>query len=125
MSAVYSTESWGFESPLFFNQVIVVETALNPIDLLGQTQLIETDMGRIKKSTHYEARIIDIDLLFYDNLHIETPELTIPHPRIAMRKFVLIPLNEIAPDKLHPVSGMKMAELLHHCQDPLKVDRND
>ena len=125
MSSVYATESWGFESDLFWNQVILVESKLNPFEILGFTQHIEKELGRTRNSTGYEARIIDIDLLFYENLLINTPELTIPHPKIGERKFVLIPLNELDPDKCHPVTGIKIAEMLKQCQDPLKVERID
>ena len=125
MSSVYTTESWGFESDLFWNQVIIVESELDPLPILSQTQAIEREMGRIKKSAGYEARIIDIDLLFYDDLELNTPDLTIPHPKIGERKFVLIPLNELEPEKYHPVTGLKICEMLKLCQDPLRVDRID
>ena len=88
-------------------------------------------MGRPKKpaksdkSVQYQNRTMDIDLLFYDNLQIDTPELTIPHPKMGERKFVLIPLNDIAPDKVHPVSGMKVQELLQICPDNLEVKSID
>jgi len=129
MSSIYATESWGFESDLFWNQVLIVNSSLNPFGILNLTQSIETVMGRSKKtlsnygSFNYEDRIIDIDLLFYDNLQLDTPELTIPHPKIAERRFVLIPLNELEPDKYHPVLKMNMKELLQICPDQLKVER--
>jgi 2-amino-4-hydroxy-6-hydroxymethyldihydropteridine diphosphokinase len=125
LSSVYITEPWGFESELFWNQAIIAESILNPPEILHQTQLIETEMGRIRKSEHYEARIIDIDLLFYDDLKLNTPNLTLPHPKMDKRKFVLVPLNEIAPDKRHPVSGLKVQEMLRLCPDSLKVERID
>ena len=129
MSSVYATESWGFKSDLFWNQVLILNSGLNPYGILNLTQSIETGMGRLKKTrynyelSNYEDRIIDIDLLFYDNLQIDTPELTIPHPKIAERRFVLIPLNELEPDKYHPVLGLKVSELLRICPDQLKVER--
>ena len=125
LSSVYITEPWGFESEPFWNQAIIAESILNPPEILHQTQLIETEMGRIRKSEHYEARIIDIDLLFYDDLKLNTPNLTLPHPKMDKRKFVLVPLNEIAPDKRHPVSGLKVQEMLRLCPDSLKVERID
>ena len=127
MSSVYETESWGFDANLFWNQVIILNTKLNPFEILTMTQAIEIATGRTKKSTehsgsnHYTDRIIDIDLLFYDNLQINTPELTIPHPKIGERRFVLTPLNELEPDKTHPDSGMTITELLRICPDRLKV----
>ena len=131
MSSVYATESWGFKSDLFWNQVLVLESRLNPFKILTLTQSIETVIGRLKKtlsnngSCNYEDRIIDIDILFYDNLQLDTPRLTIPHPKIGERKFVLVPLNEIAPDKYHPVSGVNVEELLRLCTDQLMVERID
>ena len=124
-SSVYVTEPWGFESELFWNQVIIVATTLNPHEILQQTQAIEITMGRIKKSDRYEARTMDIDLLFYNDLELNTSELDLPHPKMRDRKFVLIPLNEIASDKRHPVSGLSVNDMLRLCSDPLKVERID
>ena len=103
-SAFLATEPWGFESPnTFLNAAIRVETELSPHALLKVTQQIEHDMGRTQKSTVnsqlstviYHDRIIDIDILLYDDLHIHTKKLTIPHPHMYERDFVLIPLKEI------------------------------
>ncbi|MCR5314119.1 MAG: 2-amino-4-hydroxy-6-hydroxymethyldihydropteridine diphosphokinase [Bacteroidaceae bacterium] len=105
-SAFIQTEPWGFKSEnTFLNAAIKVETILSPIDLLIQTQRIERDLGRISKSINgeYHDRIIDIDILLYfedgniigDGLHIESPELTIPHPHMNERDFVTIPLKQI------------------------------
>lgn len=97
-SAFLTTEPWGFESEnTFLNAAVRVETALSPFDLLNKTQQIERDMGRTQKSVDgkYHDRIIDIDILLYDDLHINTPKLTIPHPLMYERDFVLIPLKEI------------------------------
>ena len=107
-SAFLSTEPWGFESEnTFLNAAVCVETELSPNALLRVTQQIERDMGRTEKSTingqqstvTYHDRIIDIDILLYDDLHINTPKLTIPHPHMYERDFVLIPLREILPQK--------------------------
>jgi 2-amino-4-hydroxy-6-hydroxymethyldihydropteridine diphosphokinase len=125
MSSIYATEPWGFESELFWNQAIIIETELSPLEVLVKTQTIETEMGRIKKSTYYEARTIDIDLLFYDDLELNTPGLTIPHPKMGERKFVLVPLNEIAPDKCHPGTQLSVKEMLGLCTDPLLVESID
>ena len=103
-SAFLATEPWGFESPnTFLNAAIKVETELSPHALLKVTQQIERDMGRTQKSTVnsqlstviYHDRIIDIDILLYDDLQIHTKKLTIPHPHMYERDFVLIPLKEI------------------------------
>ncbi len=122
-SSVYATEPWGFESELFWNQAIATVTELDPYEILVQTQSIEKEMGRISKSTIYEARIIDIDLLFYDDLVLEMPDLTIPHPKMGERKFVLIPLAEIASETRHPQTGLTVMEMLQQCDDLLRVER--
>ena len=107
-SAFLSTEPWGFESEnTFLNAAVCVETELAPLALLDETQQIERDMGRTQKTivnsqlspVTYHDRIIDIDILLYDDLHISTPRLTIPHPLMYKRDFVLIPLREILPQK--------------------------
>lgn len=97
-SAYHETEPWGFESRHpFLNAALCVETPLSPHDLLHTTQTIERDMGRTKKTANreYHDRIIDIDILLYDNLRLHTPELTIPHPLMRERDFVMTPLIEI------------------------------
>ena len=97
-SSFYETEPWGFESPnLFFNACICVSTKLAPRQLLEVTQAIERDMGRIEKTVglQYVDRIIDIDILLYDDLHINEPDLVIPHPLMEEREFVMKPLLEI------------------------------
>ena len=101
-SAFLSTEPWGFESTnTFLNAAVCVETELSPTALLRATQQIERDMGRTQKSVdgQYHDRIIDIDILLYDDLHIHTKKLTIPHPHMYERDFMLIPLREILPQK--------------------------
>ena len=97
-SSFYETEPWGFESPnLFLNACICVSTKLAPRQLLEVTQAIEHDMGRIEKTVglRYVDRIIDIDILLYDDLHINEPDLVIPHPLMEEREFVMKPLLEI------------------------------
>ena len=97
-SAFLATEPWGFESQnTFLNAAIRIKTELSPLELLDETQQIERDLGRRQKSVNgqYHDRIIDIDILLYDDLHISTPRLTIPHPHMHERDFVLIPLKEI------------------------------
>ena len=102
LSAFYTSEPWGFQSDnSFLNAVCCVSTDLSPTETLTITQDIERFLGRLKKSIGgvYSDRVIDIDILLYDDLHIDTPELTIPHPLMWQRDFVMIPLREIAPDK--------------------------
>lgn len=117
-SGVFETEPWGFSSPnTFFNAAVAVETTLAPLRALAATQEIEREMGRTHKSVdgHYADRIIDIDLLLYDGQYsapFESPALTLPHPHLHERRFVLEPLFEIAPVLVHPVLGESILELL-------------
>jgi 2-amino-4-hydroxy-6-hydroxymethyldihydropteridine diphosphokinase len=102
LSAFHASEPWGFKSEnAFLNAVCCVHTDFSPQEVLHITQEIERELGRSKKSVNgiYSDRMIDIDILLYDDLHIQTPELTIPHPLMRERDFVIIPLREIAPDK--------------------------
>lgn len=105
LSGFYQTEPWGFCSENFFlNAAVTLETALTPAALLEVTRQIERDMGRTQKSNgSYQDRIIDLDILLYDDRVVDTPELVIPHPLMQERKFVLEPLAEIAPFVVHPV----------------------
>lgn len=114
-SALYHSEPWGFQSEnRFVNAAICCCTSLSPHELLHATQQIEREMGRRHKSTdgQYHDRIIDIDILYYDSLTLHTPSLTIPHPHISERAFVLAPLAEIAPGHIDPVSGLTAAQML-------------
>ena len=101
LSAFHSSEPWGFKSEnSFLNAVCCVSTFFSPIEVLRLTQDIERSLGRFKKSVNrqYSDRLIDIDILLYDDLHISTPELIIPHPLMRERDFVMTPLREIAPN---------------------------
>lgn len=114
LSSFYATAPWGFESEnSFLNAAICVETSLSPLEVLHRTQEIERTLGRTHKSTGgiYHDRIIDIDLLLYNKEIIQTPELTIPHPLMLQRDFVMNPLVEIVPDVVHPVFGKKLSAL--------------
>jgi 2-amino-4-hydroxy-6-hydroxymethyldihydropteridine diphosphokinase len=121
-SAIYETEPWGFESDdLFWNQVLEISTASSPEIVLQQTQQIERDLGRIRKASQYDSRIIDIDILLFGDQIIQTENLTVPHPRIQERRFALVPLSEIAPELSHPVFQKTIHQLLDECPDQLKV----
>ncbi|MDD4968350.1 MAG: 2-amino-4-hydroxy-6-hydroxymethyldihydropteridine diphosphokinase [Paludibacter sp.] len=113
VSSFYASKPWGFDSDNeFLNAVALVETNLSPFEVLAGTQQIERDMGRtVKSSGNYADRLIDIDILFYDNLILNQPTLVIPHPLLTKRDFVLIPLAELAPGLVHPVEGKSMEEL--------------
>lgn len=114
LSSLYETEPWGFSSPnKFLNAAICIETEHSPEKCLAMAKAIEREMGRMKhEGAGYEDRPIDIDILFYDDLVMNSETLTIPHPLIQNRDFVLRPLAEIAPDLTHPVFGKSIEELL-------------
>lgn len=115
LSAFYATDPWGFDSQnSFLNAVCKAHTTLSPFEVLSTTQAIEKDLGRIRKSVggQYSDRPIDIDILLYDNLIIDTPQLSIPHPLMYKRLFVMEPLTEIAPELVHPILQQTMKELL-------------
>jgi len=123
-SAIYETEPWGFDSDdIFWNQVLEISTAFSPEEVLQQTQQIEHELGRIRKTTQYDSRIIDIDILFYGDQIIEQENLIVPHPRIQERKFALVPLCEIAPELIHPVFQKSITQLLEECRDSLSVEK--
>ena len=124
-SSIYKTAAWGIsEQNDFLNQVIVLETALAPIELLLQTSKIESELGRSRVIVN-GPRVIDIDILFYNDLEVITNELVIPHPRLHLRKFTLIPLNEIIPDYTHPTLNKTIAQLLLECEDNLNVYKQE
>lgn len=111
-SPIYETRPWGFsDQPDFLNQVVIAQTELTPSDLLAYLKQLEVRLGRTPTFRN-GPRVIDLDILFYDDLIFESPTLTIPHPGVASRAFVLAPLADIAPDFCHPVCGKTMRELL-------------
>ena len=114
LSGFYETEPWGFQSEnTFLNAALRLETSLSPLELLKATQQIEAEMGRTQKSNGtYHDRIIDIDILLYDDLILQTPELTLPHPLMQDRRFVMEPLLEIAPSVVHPVFKKTIVSLI-------------
>jgi len=116
-SPIYETQSWGYNDGNYLNQTIAVETALAPLQLLTTINTIESALGRVRSGKGYEARTIDIDILFYDNEILDTPQLVIPHQKIALRRFVLQPTADIAPDFVHPRIGKTIRQLLEECED--------
>lgn len=121
-SAVYTTLAWGYtEQPDFLNQVICIDTSLSAQQLLQTLLSVEKKLGRIRSSTKWMQRIIDLDVLFYNDTIIDSPELKVPHPHLQDRKFVLIPLQEIAPTYVHPLFKKNITTLTAECKDLLEV----
>lgn len=124
-SSFYESEPWGFESELpFLNQALIVSTSLEPLRVLSAIKQIELELGRTTKSKNgvYSDRLVDIDIIFYDDLIMfDYPELIIPHPHMHKRRFVLEPLNEIASKLIHPTKMVSVAALLSACVDTNKV----
>lgn len=126
LSSVYESEPWGYNDPVsYYNQVILIDTKAKPFAVLEKCLSIERALGRIRKKVNYEARPIDLDILFYNNQRINSTYLTIPHPKLHLRKFVLEPLNQIMPDFIHPVLGKSVKELLFMCKDSCWVRQLD
>ncbi len=121
-SSVYETAPWGFSDNVFFlNQVVCVETLYDPFLILDRVLEIETAIGRIRTTKNYSSRNIDIDILFYNNRVIQNERLEIPHPRMHLRNFALIPMVEVAGDFIHPVLTKTMYDLLAECIDKKEV----
>lgn len=122
-SSVYETAAWGkTDQHAFLNQALLVATGLEPEPLLHQLLAIEQEMGRQRKE-RFGPRLMDIDIIFFNKQVINTADLTVPHPQMHLRRFVLQPLAEIAPDYLHPQLNTTVQELLAVCTDPLKVHK--
>lgn len=130
LSAVYETPPWGYiDQPAFLNMALAAEIVADPgdggvLDLLAKVKEIEMELGR-QPTFRNGPRVIDIDILFYGDLVTRLPGLVIPHPRIAERQFVLIPLADIAPDLIHPVTGQTVRQMLDQLDEPLTARRWD
>lgn len=120
-SSIYETAAWGkTNQPSFLNQALCISTPLDAPNLLRTLLAIESKMGRTR-SEKYGARIIDIDILFFNDAIIDLPELSIPHPHIPERRFALTPMAEISPDWIHPSLHKTISTLLDECPDTLGV----
>lgn len=123
-SSVYETSPWGFQAEEnFWNQVLIVETKLSAVELLQKINNIENMFGRKRDGNQYKSREMDIDILYFNAKIIETENLTVPHPLLHLRLFVLVPLREIAPDFVHPVLKMTSVEMLNVCEDKSAIKK--
>ena len=123
LSSLYETAAWGkTDQPLFLNQAMEIETELSAGQLMEQLLKIEKMMGRERKEK-YDPRMIDIDILLFNEEQYDLPSLKIPHPEMQNRRFALIPLAEIASNMQHPVSGKSISQLLKECPDKLDVTK--
>lgn len=122
-SSIYETEAWGLkDQPAFYNQALCIQTTLSPHDLMEKLLAIEVSMGR-ERLIPLGPRTIDLDIIYYNQTIIEAPGLIIPHPRLALRNFVLAPLVEIAPDFEHPILKKTNLELYQACIDTSVVHK--
>lgn len=122
-SATYQTAAWGIEDqPAFLNMALCLQTELQPLELLKAINHIEHNLGR-QRILKWGQRTLDIDILFYGDEIIELPELKVPHPYIQERRFALVPLNEIAPDVVHPGFSKTVTQLLKECPDKLGAEK--
>jgi 2-amino-4-hydroxy-6-hydroxymethyldihydropteridine diphosphokinase len=121
-SSFYETEPWGvINQANYLNAAVLIKTPYTPAELFYRLKSIEADEGRTDQ-TKYASRTLDIDILFYNNLILRTPQLKIPHPKLSSRQFVLEPLNEIAPAFMHPEFNKTISQLLMECTDDKKVN---
>jgi len=123
-SSIYQSKSWGFDSNDFYNLCLLIDTDIMPKSLLINLKKIEKSIGREDVDGSYSDRFIDIDILFYDNITTDLEDLKIPHPKIEIRKFVLVPMLEIADDYVHPILNKTIKQLDNDCDDqgiPLKI----
>jgi 2-amino-4-hydroxy-6-hydroxymethyldihydropteridine diphosphokinase len=124
-SAVYETAAWGkTDQPAFLNQALLLNSSLTAQELITAVLLVEERMGR-HRTEKFGPRVIDIDIMFYNDEVINEPDLTIPHPQMQNRRFALVPLNELAPAFVHPVFNKTIEELLQECKDELPVINYD
>ena len=124
-SNIYETKSWGFNSNNFYNICLLIESSISPDLILNKILIIEKEMGRLKTGDQYNDRCVDIDILFVDDIIVNSKNLIIPHPRIQLRKFVLTPMLDLMPDLIHPILKKSIRQLELECDDndqPKKID---
>lgn len=123
-SSLYQSEPWGFEDEnLFLNQAVALESSLSPADLMTHLLKIERELGRERNVVHagYQSRLIDIDQLACDEIVSKDDHITLPHPSLHLRKFALLPLQELLPNWIHPVSKKSVSELISACNDSSEI----
>jgi 2-amino-4-hydroxy-6-hydroxymethyldihydropteridine diphosphokinase len=126
VSGIYETEPWGFSADTpFYNIAVAVHTSLEPAAFLAEILAVEAVLGRVRDpgAEGYASRPIDIDILFFGVRVIDAPSLIVPHPRLHERRFVLVPLNEIASERVHPTSGKKVLTMVEECSDDSRAQR--
>ena len=124
-SSIFETQSWGFKTNNFHNVCLLIESSLSVELIFNKILKIEKDMGRLKSGNKYSDRCIDIDILFVEEIIVNNKNLIIPHPRLHLRKFVLTPMLDIAPDLIHPILNKSIKQLELECDDndqPKKID---
>ncbi len=122
ISPLFATPPWGFESSdIFWNMVVQVDTLHSPEEVLHSVEEIEKRFGRVRKPGVYLSRQMDIDILLFDQMILDSTKLTIPHPLMTSRRFVLEPLARIAPEVVHPTTGNTIRELLIRCKDDAQI----
>lgn len=123
-SGLYETAAWGHvQQPDYLNQALEIATALDAQTLLETVLDIERQLGRVRQQK-WGARVIDIDIIFYNDAVIDTPSLKVPHPQMAFRQFVLVPMAEIVPNWIHPVLNKPVSALLAECPDTLPAQKH-
>jgi len=123
-SSVYCSKAWGMgaDTPDFYNQAVLLQTDLTPVDLLYGLLEVEKKFGRKRKDvSNYESRLLDLDIIFYENQVLDSEDLKIPHPRMHIRSFTLVPLAEIIPEFVHPILNETIEQLLNKQADAEQV----
>ncbi len=125
-SSIYESPAWGMEAaPEFLNQILVVKSTLNHLQLLNEIKELEEFYGRTRVAGKYTSREMDVDIIYFNEDVLEDEKITVPHPRLQERKFVLTPLAEVLPEFVHPVLKKSSVELLKDCQDTAMVKKVD